>query len=260
MKVYGDVFNPRTRSGDYMLPWEILTNVQQQNKRTTPECLNVEDPDSFETYHIPRAIRQFLQEKYNILKPTSIQQISLPPLLRRESALLAAGSGTGKTLAYLLPVFLSMLKDRDVYKVPTRECRPRTIILVPTQELCTQVSAVCESFRKQTNLQTLKYVGGMLTGRRWRRIRRKTTRFMDVLVTTPSLARRQIESRRLFLDDIRYIIIDEADTLLSLPHNYISTKSFKSDQRSKLVSVAVEGGYSVYICHCSSHRGNDPLP
>eukprot|EP00759_Apiculatamorpha_spiralis_P013821 PhF_6_TR20534/c0_g1_i2/m.29640 len=218
-KIYGDMFNGNSKDrSSHMLPWDVLKGVRGRNQ-ANPNLPQVTYCETFEEYHIPTSLCVKLQEM-GITEPSLIQRVTLPHLLRRESLLVASQTGTGKTLAYLIPLYASMLKDRDVYKIPTRESRPRLVIVAPTKELCHQVAKVCKDLDKATGMKTSTYVGKSKSGRTWRKMMRGEGAVFDVLVTTPALATRQIANRRLFLDDVRHVVVDEAEALVSATHNY----------------------------------------
>jgi superfamily II DNA/RNA helicase len=69
-----------------------------------------------------------------LTKPSPIQQVSIAPLCSGMSALLHASTGTGKTLAYLLPALKRLYKDGEVIRTPYQ-----IMVLVPTKELALQV-------------------------------------------------------------------------------------------------------------------------
>ena len=222
-KVYGSFYNPNKgdRSAN-MLPESTLKRSHNKNAVALAEAdfTNLELYDTFDEYCVPKATREIIAQNFNAALPTDIQRRSLGYMLRRDSVALGAPSGTGKTLAYLLPVYMNMQKDRDVYQIPTRECRPRTILLLPTQELCAQVQRHCAAFNEAMGFHSVSFRGKPRSKRAWARMNRRGRLLMDVLVTTPRALRTQIESRRLFLDDIRYMVIDEADLLISRKHEF----------------------------------------
>ena len=207
-----------------MLPWEVLRSTQNRNEAKREITHPAPIYETFEQYHVPKAIRVMLEKEFGITTPSQIQKLTLPTLLQRTSVLVAAASGTGKTMSYLLPMYLCMQKDRDIYKVPTRECRPRAIILVPTQELCRQISRWCKEFDNATGLKSVTFMGMKRSGHHWNRLRQSSHRLMDVLITTPAILSTRIENRRLFLDDIRHVVVDEADTLISYAHDYTAQR------------------------------------
>ena len=220
-KIYGSFFNPNSndRSAS-MLPSNVLKQAHAKNQVALAEPSEVNLYDTFEENCIPKAVRDLIATHFGAVAPTDIQRRTLPFLLRRDSVALSAQSGTGKTLSYLLPMYMNMQKDRDVYKIPLRKVRPRAILLLPTQELCVQLQRDCAVFNEKMCFHSVVYRGKSRAKRSWARMSRRNRLLMDVLITTPTALRTQIESRRLFLDDLRYAVLDEADTLISAKHEY----------------------------------------
>ncbi|KAI9292661.1 P-loop containing nucleoside triphosphate hydrolase protein [Neoconidiobolus thromboides FSU 785] len=151
------------------------------------------------------------------LKPTEIQALAVPELLKNNKShiLLAAETGSGKTLAYLLPI-ISKLKSEegnDLRLLSTTDLRklnrPRAIVLVPSCALAEQVYAVS---KKISHL--VKFRAVLLTRSTVRKdfLRRLNTPF-DILVTTPASLKRYLLTGNLSLSEVTQMAIDEADTM-----------------------------------------------
>lgn len=146
-------------------------------------------------------------------KPTEIQALAIPQLLDRQKkhVLVAAETGSGKTLTYLLPV-IDLLKMDESKKglVKRRLDHPRAIVLVPTRELVSQVVKSCKSL---SHIAKFRAVG--LGGRTPRSQVAETLANgpVDILVTTPTTLVAYHKDKTLSLSDTRYLIIDEADSL-----------------------------------------------
>lgn len=78
-----------------------------------------------------------------VKQPTSVQKLALPHLLAARDAIIAAQTGTGKTLAYVLPLAQHLIADERA-GIPVRPARPRALIIVPSRELAAQVVAVAK--------------------------------------------------------------------------------------------------------------------
>ncbi|CAO0789907.1 unnamed protein product [Mucor circinelloides] len=147
------------------------------------------------------------------LKPTEIQALAIPQLLdrRKKHVLVAAETGSGKTLSYLLPT-IDMLKADEKTKglVKRRLDHPRAVVLVPTRELVSQVVKSCKGLSHITKFRAVG-LGG-------RTPRSQVSELLangpiDILVTTPTTLVSYEKDRTLSLADTRYLIIDEADSL-----------------------------------------------
>ncbi len=95
---------------------------------------------NFHKFRMLTEIGDVLNNEMNIQTPTPIQTLSISHLAQGNSALLAAQTGTGKTLAYSLPV-IHRLKQSELHAKTqlTEPNRPRSLVLVPNRELSVQV-------------------------------------------------------------------------------------------------------------------------
>jgi len=119
----------------------------------------------------------------------------------------ASKSGTGKTAAYVLPLLNKLQK---VVKKDQKVVR--TLILVPTIELADQVSRTIVSFSKYLDIQTVKVQGGSKKSEQIARIKQG----VDIVVATPGRLQDFITDKKINLEHVNTIILDEADTMLEL--------------------------------------------
>ncbi|GBF04070.1 DEAD/DEAH box helicase [Deinococcus aerius] len=139
-----------------------------------------------------------------IVEATPIQVESLPQTLAGKDLIGRARTGTGKTLAYALPIIQNLEPSRE------RGRLPRAIILAPTRELAKQVA---EEFSKSgQHLATVTVYGGASYGPQEGALRRG----VDVVVGTPGRIIDHLERGNLDLSNIQYTVLDEADEMLSV--------------------------------------------
>ncbi|KAL9557506.1 hypothetical protein MBANPS3_001360 [Mucor bainieri] len=147
------------------------------------------------------------------LKPTEIQALAIPQLLdrRKKHVLVAAETGSGKTLSYLLPA-IDMLKADEKTKglVKRRLDHPRAVVLVPTRELVSQVVKSCKGLSHVTKFRAVG-LGGRTPRSQVSEVLANGP--IDILVTTPTTLVSYQKDGTLSLTDTRYLIIDEADSL-----------------------------------------------
>jgi ATP-dependent RNA helicase RhlE len=119
----------------------------------------------------------------------------------------ASKSGTGKTVAYVLPLLNKLQKvvkkDKKVL---------RALIIVPTIELVDQVSRTISEFGKYTDIKNVKVQGGIPKSTQIERIRSGA----DIIVATPGRLQSLIVDKKVNLEYINTVILDEADTMLDL--------------------------------------------
>ena len=137
--------------------------------------------------------------------PTPIQQESIPYLLENENDLIAlAQTGTGKTAAFGLPVLHKVEVDRKL---------PQAIILAPTRELCLQIAKDMDTFAKYIKgLKITPVYGGASIVPQMRSLKSGT----QVVVGTPGRVIDLINRKALRLQDIEFVVLDEADEMLNM--------------------------------------------
>ncbi|GGJ81420.1 DEAD/DEAH box helicase [Deinococcus aquiradiocola] len=145
-----------------------------------------------------------LLEARGILEASPIQAQSLPHTLAGRDLVGRARTGTGKTLAFALPILSKLTPSRE------RGRLPRAIIMAPTRELAKQVS---EEFSKSgPAFEILTIYGGAAYGPQEKALQRG----VDIVVGTPGRIIDHIERGNLRLDDVQFAVLDEADEMLSV--------------------------------------------
>jgi len=142
-------------------------------------------------------------------EPTPIQAEAIPHLLTGTDLLGQAATGTGKTAAFALPM---LQRIREGGRTGNRSGAPAGLILVPTRELCMQVSEALHKYGKQLGVRTLPVYGGQPVIRQVRELERG----VDVVVATPGRAVDLIQRRSLKLAGVEVVVLDEADEMLDM--------------------------------------------
>ena len=137
-----------------------------------------------------------------ISTPTPIQQKAIPAVLSGQDLVGLAQTGTGKTLAYLLPIFRSLpFSDQK---------HPRILIIVPTRELVEQVVGVSESLTKYQNVRIAGVYGDSNINRQKEQIHDG----LDMVIATPGRLFDLAASGVLRLSSIQKVVLDEVDEML----------------------------------------------
>ncbi|HQZ37578.1 MAG TPA: DEAD/DEAH box helicase [Vicinamibacterales bacterium] len=140
-------------------------------------------------------------------EPTPIQRAAIPVLLAGRDIVGQAGTGTGKTAAFALPL-LHRLLDSPV----TARGLPRAMILVPTRELAMQVAEAIHKYAKQTRLTVVPLYGGAPMHQQVRVLHRG----VDVVVATPGRALDHLRRETMDLSALEVLVLDEADEMLDM--------------------------------------------
>lgn len=140
-------------------------------------------------------------------KPAKVQQQSIPAALDGRDLLISAPTGTGKTLAFLLPALQHLLD------FPRQQPGPaRILVLAPTRELAEQIHEQAKQFESKTGLTSVVVTGGINYGSQLS-VLEKTH---DILVATPGRLMDLLEAEQYNLEGIEWLIIDEADRMLDM--------------------------------------------
>ncbi|MDG0815159.1 DEAD/DEAH box helicase [Bdellovibrio svalbardensis] len=178
-----------------------------------------------------------------IVKPTEIQNNTIPLMMAGQSVVGVSETGSGKTLAYALPL-LHMLKTLEDEGTPvTAEASPRAIVMVPTRELGEQVSKVFKTLTHDTRLRVRPALGGMAM----EQARRNTSGAFEILLATPGRLTQLMDRDLINLTDVRMLVFDEADQMMDqgfLPDSnkvyYACPKDVQMALFSATVSTAVQ--------------------
>ena len=170
-------------------------------------------PTSFAALALSPRLVATLESRLSITTPTRIQSLALPPLLGRRDALLRSATGTGKTLAYLLPL-LQSLTAASLSAPLTRQSGVLAIVLAPTRELVIQINSTLTALLLSYHwLVTTALMGGEAKAREKARLRKG----VNVIVATPGRLMDHLRTtERLVVDKVRWLVLDEADRLLSM--------------------------------------------
>jgi ATP-dependent RNA helicase DeaD len=143
-------------------------------------------------------------EKQQITQPTPIQIAALPVLSAGRDAYLHAETGTGKTLAYLLPIFS---------RIDSAQVATQAVIVAPTHELALQIHRQCGELAQNAGwpVRSLLLIGGTSTERQIDKLKKKP----HVVVGSPGRIAELLDKGKLKAQYVRSIVIDEADRLLS---------------------------------------------
>ncbi len=141
--------------------------------------------------------------KQQIAEPTAIQIAALPVLLAGKDAYLHAETGTGKTLAYLLPVYCGLEVARQTTQV---------VIVAPTHELAIQIQRQCTDLAQNSGwpVRVLLLIGGTSIERQLEKLKKRP----HVVVGSPGRIHDLLDMGKLKARDVRTVVIDEADRLL----------------------------------------------
>lgn len=138
--------------------------------------------------------------------PTPIQAKAIPAIQMTRDIVGLAQTGTGKTASFTLPMIDALSGGRAKMRMP------RSLILAPTRELAAQVAENFDTYGKYHNLSKALLVGGEAMGEQMKLL----DNGVDVLIATPGRLLDLFDRGSVLLNDIKILVIDEADRMLDM--------------------------------------------
>jgi superfamily II DNA/RNA helicase len=157
----------------------------------------------------PKLLRAVADSGYTAMTP--IQAKAIPIVLDGRDVMGAAQTGTGKTAAFTLPLLQKMLKHENASMSPARH-PVRALVITPTRELADQVANSVKTYARQTLLRSTVVFGGI-------DMKPQTLALkggVEVLVATPGRLLDHIEAKNCVLNQVEYVVLDEADRMLDI--------------------------------------------
>ena len=160
--------------------------------------------ETFNDIKLSKQITKSLSE-LGFIKPTPIQAKTIPLLMDSNNDLIgSAQTGTGKTAAFGIP---------SIHLTDLSDSRTQTLILCPTRELCMQVTSDIKTYSKYVdNLGVVPIYGGASMEVQIRAIKKRS----QIVVGTPGRTKDLLKRKKLFIDRVERVILDEADEMLSM--------------------------------------------
>ena len=175
--------------------------------KTPTSATSAPAPCTFASLGVPAPLVSALRRQ-DRTEPFPIQASTLPAALDGRDVLGRARTGSGKTIAFAVPVAARLAAG----SATRRPGRPRALILVPTRELANQVDATLQPLAAAMGLRSMTIFGGVGQGPQVAALRRG----VDICVATPGRLEDLIGQRHLSLGSIEVTVLDEADHMADL--------------------------------------------
>ncbi|MBP2002111.1 superfamily II DNA/RNA helicase [Paenibacillus shirakamiensis] len=141
--------------------------------------------------------------EFGIQEPSPVQAETISAVLDGKDVLAESQTGTGKTLAYLLPILQRIQPEQRASQV---------LILAPTQELAMQILRESQRYGESLNIEAQALIGGAAVGRQIEKLRSHP----QLLVGTPGRVKELIKARKIKMHTVRTIVVDEVDQVFQL--------------------------------------------
>jgi len=182
----------------------------------------------FRSLGVSEAVSDLLAAR-GIDAPFQIQSLVIPEALRGGDVLAKSPTGSGKTLAFAIPI---------VQRLSPGAGRPSALVLVPTRELCVQVT---EEFAliAGTSVKVASVYGGVPL-----KAQANEAKSAHVIVATPGRLQDLVDRRLLSLDDVKVLVLDEADRMLDMgfkPQVDRLVRRLRDDRQTMFFSATLDG-------------------
>jgi superfamily II DNA/RNA helicase len=177
----------------------------------------------------------FLQEnweKSGFQQPTSIQETAIPLILEGKDLIAESPTGTGKTLAYLLPL---------LNKIESNSQSLQAVVLASSQELVMQVYQEFQKWSEGTGVRGTSIIGGANVKRQLEKLKKRP----HVIFATPGRLFELIKQKKVKMHEVKLVVLDEGDQLLIPEHiNTVQNivKSTMGDRQVVLFSATMKAG------------------
>jgi ATP-dependent RNA helicase RhlE len=180
------------------------------------------------------------------VEPTPIQAQAIPPALLGLDVVATAQTGTGKTLAFALPII-------EILGRATLSNKPQVLVLTPTRELAIQIYEAFTAIATNTGIRAAVVVGGMSEQKQLQAMKRG----VQVVIATPGRLCDFLKRRLVVLDGVKIAVLDEADRMLDMgfiPDVERILKLTSTDRQTLFFSATFETGGTAALI--SKHMKN----
>ncbi|MCS0655606.1 DEAD/DEAH box helicase [Cytobacillus firmus] len=161
-------------------------------------------------------------KKSAFTQPTTIQAEAVPPALEGRDIIAESPTGTGKTLAYLLPVLEKIDPDKQAVQA---------VILASSQELVMQILSEIQKWAEGSGIKAASFIGGANVKRQLEKLKKHP----HIALGTPGRVLELIKQKKLKMHEVKTIVLDEGDQLLVKEHTQTVQNIVKSTLKERQV-------------------------
>ncbi|OEH86420.1 RNA helicase [Desulfuribacillus stibiiarsenatis] len=169
-------------------------------------------------------VKPFLQEAWKVSgfsAPTAIQEKSVPPILKGQDVIAESPTGTGKTLAYLIPI---------LHKIDPEKKSIQAVVIAPSHELAMQIYQTVQKWTTGTTIVPTSLIGGANINKQIDNLKKAP----HIIVGTTGRILELIKIKKLKMHEVKSIVVDEFDVLVAQEHignlNHIVKATLKDRQ------------------------------
>jgi ATP-dependent RNA helicase RhlE len=206
----------RPRSHFSKQPKKQVINPSRFIKAAVPVAETAYEPTNhFDDFEIIELLKTNLRSR-NFVAPSIIQDQAIPVGLSGKDVIGVANTGTGKTIAFAIPLLNKLLTERG----------SKALIMAPTRELAEQIEGECRRLAKGSGIFGALLIGGAAMGPQLKDLRSRPA----IVIGTPGRIQDHMERGTLDLSDFNVVVLDEVDRMLDM--------GFVNDMRLILAKLA----------------------
>ncbi len=171
-------------------------------------------------------------EKMDITKPTEVQAQAIPAGLNGSDLIAVAQTGSGKTLAFALPILTALAKNPEA----------RALIMAPSREMAQQISKVFALLCAEMPMTCSLVIGGIPSAKQISQLKKNPR----LVIGTPGRLNDHLVSNKLILQNVEYVVIDEADRMLDMGFSP-QLKNIQNTLRGKWQTMMFSASFSPAI-------------
>lgn len=205
----------------------MIKYIEENNVNPIPKPV-MKFSHAFEDY--PDILEEIQKQKFET--PSPVQCQAWPVIMSGHDLIAIAQTGTGKTLAFLLPAFIHI----DFQSTPRSERKgPSILVLAPTRELVLQIESEVKKYSYK-GIKAMSIYGGASSGKQKEVLRKG----VEIVIATPGRLNDFVGSGAIDLSDVTFLILDEADRMLDLgfePQIRVSLLRVRPDRQTIMTSA-----------------------
>ncbi|XP_001952274.1 probable ATP-dependent RNA helicase DDX43 [Acyrthosiphon pisum] len=205
----------------------MIKYIEENNDKPIPKPV-LKFSHAFEDY--PDILEEIQKQKFEV--PSPVQCQTWPVIMSGHDLIAIAQTGTGKTLAFLLPAFIHI----DFQPTPRSERKgPSILVLAPTRELVLQIESEVKKYSYK-GIKAMSIYGGASSGKQKEVLRKG----VEIVIATPGRLNDFVGSGAIDLSDVTFLILDEADRMLDLgfePQIRVSLLRVRPDRQTIMTSA-----------------------
>ncbi|XP_025204737.1 ATP-dependent RNA helicase vasa-like isoform X2 [Melanaphis sacchari] len=199
------IYNEGISSG---INFEKFNDIEVKvNGKNIPKAI-----ESFETLScVPEKLMENIK-KCKFVKPTPIQKYSIPIILSGKDLMATAQTGSGKTVAFVLPIIQKLLMDPQKLVNDSNHSEPQVVIMAPTRELAVQIQIVVLKLSRGTGISSFVCYGGTLVSYQ----KNQVLKGCHILIATPGRLNEFVHHGFITFSSVRFFVLDEVDKMLDI--------------------------------------------